>query len=57
MANSNPATPAKDAAAESSATTDSEDQPAQIPVLFGQETLNVKIRLASVSVSGAADKK
>jgi hypothetical protein len=55
--NSQPAALAKDAPAEAAPGSDSAEQAAQIPVLFGQETLTVKLRLASVSVVGPAPPK
>jgi hypothetical protein len=52
VANSQPTAPAKeDPLAGGPPDTATADQPASIPVLFGQETLTVKLRLASVSVS------
>jgi hypothetical protein len=39
---------------EDPAAAETPDQPPQIPVLFGQENLTIKLRLASVSVSAAA---
>jgi len=60
VTNSSPAPPAKESAgatqetAETAATT---EESGQIPVAFGKETLNVKLRLASVSVTPAAAKE
>jgi hypothetical protein len=60
VSNSSPAPPAKESAgatqetAEPAATTEGASQ---IPVAFGKETLNVKLRLASVSVTPAATKE
>jgi hypothetical protein len=60
VTNSSPAPPAKVSAgatqetAETAATT---EESGQIPVAFGKETLNVKLRLASVSVTPAAAKE
>lgn len=60
VTNSSPVPPAKESAgatqetAETAATTEGSGQ---IPVAFGKETLNVKLRLASVSVTPAAAKE
>jgi hypothetical protein len=60
VTNSSPSPPAKESAgatqetAETAATTEGSGQ---IPVAFGKETLNVKLRLASVSVTQAAAKE
>ena len=60
VTNSSPSPPAKESAgatqetAETAATTEGSGQ---IPVAFGKETLNVKLRLASVSVTPAAAKE
>ena len=60
VTNSSPAPPAKESAsatqetAEPAATTEGASE---IPVAFGKETLNVKLRLASVSVTPAAAKE
>ena len=60
VTNSSPSPPAKESAgatqetAETAATTEGSGQ---IPVAFGKETLNVKLRLASVSVTPAAAKQ
>ena len=60
VTNSSPAPPAKESAgatqetAEPAATTEGA---IEIPVAFGKETLNVKLRLASVSVTPAAPKE
>jgi hypothetical protein len=60
VANSSPAPPAKESTgatqetAEAAATTEGTGE---IPVAFGKETLNVKLRLASVSVTPAAAAK
>jgi hypothetical protein len=60
VSNSSPAPPAKESAsatqetAELAATTEGASE---IPVAFGKETLNVKLRLASVSVTPAAAEK
>jgi hypothetical protein len=52
VANSQPTAPAKeDPLAGGPPDTATAYQPPPIPVLFGQETLTVKLRLASVSVS------
>lgn len=57
VANSQPTAPSKeDPLASGPTDTAAADQPPQIPVLFGQETLTVKLRLASVSV-GAEEAK
>lgn len=62
VANSNPTPPAKEsAAAAEQATTEAQAVPreatTQIPVVFGKETINVKLRLASVSVAAATRKE
>jgi hypothetical protein len=57
--NSNPAAPAKASAAAAQEGAESpppSEDTTEIPVLFGKETLNVKLRLASVSVAAGADK-
>ena len=60
VANSNPVAPSKENPlenAEEPTDADAPDQPPPIPVLFGQENLTIKLRLASVSVSAAAPKE
>ena len=61
VTNSNPTPPAKESAAALQATTEpqaaSGEGTTEIPVVFGKETLNVKLRLASVSVAAATAKK
>ena len=59
VANSKPVAPSKENPLENgSEPADSEgpDQPPPIPVLFGQENLTVKLRLASVSVGASGEK-
>ena len=54
VANSSPAPPAKESAAApltDAQPTSSEEAKTEIPVVFGKETLNVKLRLASVSIA------
>lgn len=60
VANSNPLAPSKENPLENEGeptATESPDQPPPIPVLFGQENLTVKLRLAAVSVSAGALKE
>jgi len=60
VTNSNPAPPAKASAAdtrEGAESLPSVEDATGIPVLFGKETLNVKLRLASVSEAPTAEKK
>ena len=60
VANSKPVPPSKENPLENAnepAAAEAPDQPPPIPVLFGQENLTVKLRLASVSVSAAAPKE
>jgi len=58
VANSQPAAPSKENPLENEQSDPAApDQPAPIPVLFGQETLSVKLRLAAVSVSATEVKK
>ena len=60
VANSNPVAPSKENPlenAEEPAAAETPDQPPPIPVLFGQESLTIKLRLASVSVRAAAPKE
>ena len=57
VTNSRAAAPAKDMPVEAASGSDPAGQTAQIPVLFGQETLTVKLRLASVSVAASAPQK
>jgi hypothetical protein len=61
VTNSNPTPPAKESAAAPQATTEpptaSGEGTTQIPVVFGKETLNVKLRLASLSVAAATAKE
>ncbi|MDA1204589.1 MAG: Amuc_1100 family pilus-like protein [Verrucomicrobia bacterium] len=60
VANSNPMAPSKENPPENQdepAVAETPGQPPPIPVLFGQENLTVKLRLASVSVSAAAPKE
>lgn len=59
VANSSPLAPSKENPLENeseAAEQEAPDQPPPIPVLFGQENLTVKLRLASVSVGGSAEK-
>ncbi len=60
VANSKPVPPSKENPLENAdepAAAEAPDQPPPIPVLFGQESLTIKLRLASVSVSAAAPKE
>ena len=60
VANSKPVPPSKENPlenAEEPAAAETPDQPPPIPVLFGQESLTIKLRLASVSVRAAAPKE
>jgi hypothetical protein len=58
VVNSKAVPPPKDAPTEPVAAAEgAEQQAAQIPVVFGQETLTVRLRLASVSVANAASPK
>lgn len=61
VTNSNLTPPAKESAAAPQATTElpaaSGEGTTEIPVVFGKETLNVKLRLASVSVAAAPPKE
>lgn len=58
VSNSRPTAPSKESPAENNeSNTALPDQPPPIPVLFGQETLTVKLRLESVSVSTATANK
>ena len=57
VANSKPLAPSKENPLEAESEpveTEAPDQPPPIPVLFGQENLTVKLRLASVSVGASA---
>jgi len=59
VANSKPVAPSKENPLENEsepADSAAPDQPPPIPVLFGQENLTVKLRLASVSVDASAEK-
>lgn len=59
VANSSPLAPSKENPLENEsepAEQEAPDRPPPIPVLFGQENLTVKLRLASVSVGGSAEK-
>jgi hypothetical protein len=60
VANSKPLAPSKENPLEAESEpveTEAPDQPPPIPVLFGQENLTVKLRLASVSVGASAAKE
>ena len=61
VTNSSPTPPAKESAAAAQESTEQPpaagDTKTEIPVVFGKETLNVKLRLASVSVAAATAKK
>lgn len=60
VANSKPVAPSKENPLEAEsepAESEAPDQPPPIPVLFGQENLTVKLRLASVSVGASAAKE
>ncbi len=60
VANSKPVPPSKENPLENAdepAAAEAPDQPPPIPVLFGQESLTIKLRLASVSVRAAAPKE
>jgi hypothetical protein len=60
VTNSSPAPPAKESAGATQETPEpaaTNDGASEIPVAFGKETLNVKLRLASVSVTPAAAKE
>ena len=61
VTNSSPTPPAKESAAAPQATAEpqaaSGEGTTEIPVVFGKETLNVKLRLASVSVAAATPKE
>ena len=60
VANSKPLAPSKENPLEAESEpveTEAPDQPPPIPVLFGQENLTVKLRLASVSVGASAVKE
>ena len=59
VTNSSPTPPAKESAAapQTDAQPTSSEAKTEIPVVFGKETLNVKLRLASVSVAAATAKE
>jgi|688.fasta_scaffold32011_5 hypothetical protein len=59
VANSQPAAPAKETAMSSSPQSgaDQPDTEKSIPVLLGKETLNVDLRLATISTDNTSDKK
>jgi len=54
--NSRPTSPTKDARPETASPAGADEKVEQIPVLFGQETLTAKLRLASVSVAATPQK-